>query len=108
MQSWSTDNGESWSKVTKTNLPNPNSGTDAVTLKNNDHLLVYNPIRRGRNKLNVALSTDGIHWKDIIALEDEPTGEFSYPAIIQAANGNIHITYTHQRKKIKHVVLTVN
>jgi alpha-L-fucosidase len=108
VQSWSTDNGESWSKITKTNLPNPNSGTDAVTLRNSSHLLVYNPQQRGRNKLNVAQSKDGINWKDIIVLENEPTGEFSYPAIIQSSNGNIHITYTHQRKKIKHVVLTVN
>ena len=108
VQSWSTDNGETWSTVTRTNLPNPNSGTDAVTLKNGKHLLVYNPLQRGRNKLHVAISQDGINWKDIHVLENETQGEFSYPAVIQSPDGIIHITYTHQRKKIKHVALKLN
>ena len=31
--SWSSDNGETWSKVTLLDVPNNNSGTDAVTMK---------------------------------------------------------------------------
>ena len=34
-------------------------------------------------------------------LESEP-GEYSYPAIIQAQDGNVHVTYTWNRKQIKH------
>ena len=31
--------------------------------------------------------------------------EFSYPALFQDKSGLIHLAYTWQRKKIKHVVL---
>lgn len=111
VQTWSSDNGNTWSPLNKIALPNPNSGSDAVTLRNSLQVLVYNPLQKGkewwngRNKLVVAVSTDGIHWKDIYTLEDAPSGEYSYPAIIQTKDGGVHISYTMDRKNIKHVVL---
>ena len=105
LESRSTDNGETWSALAKTEVRNPNSGIDALTLKNGMHLLVYNPTPSGENwssgrqKLNLAISKDGEHWQDIYKLEDQDTGEYSYPAIIQDAEGFIHISYTYQRKK---------
>jgi len=106
LSSFSNDNGRTWSKLIPTALPNPNSGIDAVTLKDGRHLLVYNHIIKGRNILNVALSEDGIEWKAAALLENEPKeGEFSYPAVIQTSDGLVHITYTWNRKLIKHVVI---
>lgn len=104
VQSWSTDGGKTWSAFTATNLPNPNSGIDAVTLADGRHLLIYNDTERGRTPLNVAVSDNGIHWRNVVTLETQP-GEYSYPAIIQADNGTVHITYTWKREKIKHVSL---
>ena len=110
IQSWSDDNGKTWSKMTATELPNPNAGTDAVTLKDGRQLLVYNhtirngPFPSGRNMLNVAISKDGEDWKPVLTLE-RTRGEYSYPAVIQASDDRVHITYTYQRKSVKHVIL---
>jgi predicted neuraminidase len=109
-ESRSTDGGKTWSELTASELPNPNAGTDAVTLADGRHLIVYNHTTRGlgfpsgRNMLNVAISTDGKAWKPVMTLERE-RGEFSYPAVIQSADGKVHITYTYQRRSVKHVVV---
>jgi predicted neuraminidase len=100
----SADAGRTWGEMSLTDLPNPNSGTDAVTLADGRHLLIYNHTERGRSPLNVALSTDGNVWTPVVTLESGP-GEFSYPAIIQASDGKVHITYTWKRRKIAHAVL---
>ena len=100
----SPDNGRTWGKMGLTSLPNPNSGTDAVTLADGRHLLVYNNTPKGRTPVSVAISRDGAEWKHILDLETAP-GEYSYPAVTQAADGRVHITYTWKREKIRHVVL---
>lgn len=111
-QSWSEDGGKTWSQMEATMLPNPNSGTDAVTLRDGRHILVYNHIMPSetwglRNKLNMAISEDGIQWKAAVLLEndEDENAEYSYPAVIQTKDGLIHITYTWNRKLIKHVVV---
>lgn len=101
---WSDDEGRSWSEMQPISLPNPNSGLDAVTLRDGRALLVYNHTPRGRSPLNVALSDDGRHWHAALVLEDQP-GEYSYPAVIQTGEGLVHLTYTWKRQRIKHVVL---
>jgi predicted neuraminidase len=104
-QVWSEDGGTSWGNMTLTSLPNPNAGTDALTLKDGRHFLVYNHSTKGRSPLNVAVSADGEHWQAALVLEDEPGQEFSYPAVIQTADGLVHITYTWERVRIKHAVV---
>jgi predicted neuraminidase len=102
--SWSRDGGKTWSALAATSLPNPNSGIDAVMLKDGRSLLVYNHTAKGRSPLNMAVSVDGKIWKAGPTLESEP-GEYSYPAVIQTSDGMVHITYTWKRARIKHVVL---
>jgi len=101
----SDDAGRTWTPPAPTELPNPNSGIDAVTLRDGRHVLVYNPLERGRDRLSVAVSGDAVHWTTTLALENEPGQEFSYPAVIQAADGTVHITYTWKRRRIKHVAV---
>jgi len=100
----SSDNGKTWSEMTLLDVPNPSSGTDAVTLADGRHLLVYNPTRLGRTPLSVALSRDGKDWKSVLVLENQQ-GEYSYPAVIQTPDGRVHISYTWKRKRIKYVVI---
>jgi len=111
-ESWSDDNGKTWSKMTATSLPNPNSGTDAVTLKDGRQLLIYNHTTKkgeepnNRNMLNLAISEDGHNWTPVVTLETKPAKSgYSYPAIIQTSDGLVHITYTYLRQSIKHVVI---
>jgi predicted neuraminidase len=107
----SDDGGKSWGRMTLGTLPNNNSGTDAVTLKDGTHLITYNhvggtPNAWGgkRTPLNVATSPDGKNWNAALVLESEP-GEFSYPAVIQTRDGLVHVTYTWQRQRIRHCVI---
>jgi predicted neuraminidase len=106
LTSVSEDNGHSWSSFTSCGLPNPNSGIDALTLADGRHLVVYNHLTSGRNMLNVAISDDGKTWKAAVLLENGQKGsEYSYPAVIQSDDRMVHITYTWNRKQIKHVVI---
>jgi len=102
-QAESKDGGETWSAAKPTELPNPNSGIDLIQTGKGDLFLVYNHTKQGRSPLNLARSEDeGKSWTRVVTLEEEP-GEFSYPAIIQARDGQLHITYTWNRRHIKHV-----
>lgn len=100
----SDDAGKSWGAISLTTLPNPSSGTDAVTLRDGRHLLIYNHTAKGRSPLNLALSKDGKTWQAALVLESEP-GEYSYPAIIQTRDGLVHATWTWKRQKVKHAVI---
>lgn len=108
---WSEDAGLTWSPLELLEVPNPNSGTDAVSLADGRHLLVYNPTTAPaaewggpRTPLSLAVSGDGRQWRRVVDLETQP-GEYSYPAIIQAADGLVHVTYTWRRQRIRHRVV---
>lgn len=114
IETWSSDNGETWTPLQKSSLPNNNSGTDAVTLKDGRQLLVYNHVlphdslkngKGPRTPLNVAISKDGKEWYAAAILEDSPVSQYSYPSVIQSKDGMVHIVYTWRRKKIKYAKL---
>jgi predicted neuraminidase len=112
-ETWSHDGGRTWSALELSDLPNCNSGIDAVTLRDGTrgdgrrHLLVYNHsnLEKVRYPLNVAISRDGETWEAAAVLEDEPPGQYSYPCVIQTSDGLVHIAYTFKRRTIKHVVI---
>jgi alpha-L-rhamnosidase len=112
LETWSKDNGRTWSPLDTTSLPNNNSGIDGVTLKDGRQLLVYNHVlppgtqtKGARTPLNVAISKDGKKWYAAAILEDSPISQYSYPTVIQTLDGLVHVVYTWRRLRIKHVVI---
>ncbi|HOA34613.1 MAG TPA: exo-alpha-sialidase, partial [Clostridiales bacterium] len=99
----STNYGRTWCKAYPTSLPNNNSGIDLVKVPDGRIFLLYNNVADNwgkRNPLTLAVSTDnGDTWENIMDLETDDPGEFSYPAITYK-DGSLHMTYTHNRERI--------
>jgi len=109
--SWSYDNGETWTREEHLKIRNNNSGIDAKRLSDGRFVLIYNDTGNspGKNKgprtpLCLALSEDGVNWKKFLTLEDAKKGEYSYPTIIQGADGDLRAIYTYfYRERAKYV-----
>jgi predicted neuraminidase len=112
MKSVSKDNGFDWSIAQKSSIINPGTSVEAISLDNGDWVMVYNDIENGRHSLAVSLSGDeGETWKWTRHLEKmgPEEGSFSYPSVIQANDGIIHITYSfhlNKDKTIRHVAFS--
>lgn len=105
---FSGDNGWTWDEATESELPNPDSALDALKLDDGRILLVYNHAVEGRSNLRLAISGDqGRSWQTAAVIEEQTDKEFSYPQLAEDGNGRIHLTYTWQRKRIKHVEFNV-
>ncbi len=96
--------GRSWSSAEVLDLPNPDSGLDAIRLGDGRLLLAFNDSATGRDNLRLAVSADeGGSWKRVATLAEEKGAEFSYPFLLRTRDGNIHAVFTWKRKAIKHV-----
>ena len=116
----SLDGGKTWGRTTLLDVPNNQSGLDAVTLKRPvsvkigkktlkgiKHVLIYNNFgtlpgtgKGPRTPLSIAVSADGVTWHHLLTLEDSPISQYSYPAIIQGEDGALHAIYTWRRERI--------
>jgi predicted neuraminidase len=108
-ESVSRDGGRTWTPAYATHLPNPSAGIDVARLGDGRLVLVYNHRTRGRGTIHLAVSEDqGATWGAPYLLEGDPQeagSGYSYPAVIQASDGLLHITYTWRRKRIRYVVI---
>ena len=106
LMSRSTDAGQHWSADVKLPLPNPDSAVAGLHRPDGSLLLVFNDTEAGRSSLALAISRDqGESWHTVKHFEQdgEGKGEYSYPYLIRASNGTIHLLYTWNRKRIRHV-----
>jgi predicted neuraminidase len=101
------DDGVTWGVVTSISLPNPGSGVDALRLNSGRWIIVCNDTSDGRNSLAVAVSNDeGLSWNIARHLEQESSGSFHYPVVIQTRDERIHVVYSYfvdGGKSMKHV-----
>ncbi len=105
------DGGKSWSSPEKSALPNPNSAVSVIKLVGGDLLMAFNNSDDGREDLTLAVSRNQGHdWNVMVALEQaEPEAqshqyEYSYPWLLQSADGIIHLLYTWNKERIKHAL----
>ena len=99
------DAGITWSKPQHLELPNPDAAINALPLSGGRILLAFNDSPRGRENLQLALSSDGgVTWQGVARIEEGKGAEFSYPYMMRDSHGRIHLVYTWHRKRIKHVV----
>lgn len=105
---YSSDNGWTWTDAAATGLPNPDSAVDGLRLRDGRILLVYNHAESGRENLRLAVSADEGHsWQPGRVIEAAAHKEYSYPCLTEDERGRIHLTYTWQRERIKHVEFNV-
>ena len=108
MRADSEDQGETWSVATDTELQGATASVQVVTLKDGRWVLVHNDTEGARDRLAVSISGDEGNTWHTRHLEDAPGNGYAYPAIIEASDGLLHLTYTHQEapgKSIAHTVI---
>ena len=107
----SKDNGETWQVSTKNAIPNTAS-VELLVLQDGRWAFLGNDIDDGRYRIGLFLSDNEgktWNWKTYLEKVEPNKGSFSYPSLIQTADGLLHITYSYHlekdKKSIKYVVL---
>ncbi|MDA0271806.1 MAG: exo-alpha-sialidase [Proteobacteria bacterium] len=105
---FSEDAGAHWSEPVRTKLPNPNSAVSIINLGDGKLLLALNDLEDGRHRMSLAMGSAG-NWKMVKVLEEETATdpgqeyEFSYPSMGIDPDGFIHLVYTWNQRRIKHL-----
>nr|WP_255532965.1 sialidase family protein [Polynucleobacter sp. CS-Odin-A6] len=104
------DAGQSWLVTKDLEIPNPNAALAALTLTNGTRVMVLNNVEAGRYRLVMVMrELNSTQWKVVQVLEDDELlasdqrREFSYPYLVSASGENVHLVYTWDRKKIRHI-----
>lgn len=95
----STDDGETWSAATDTDIPNPSSSLEVIALQDGHWFMVCNDTEDGRHLLTAFLSDDEGHtWKWSRPLESskDRSESYAYPSVIQSQDGLLHMTYSYK------------
>lgn len=102
----SSDHGHTWTKPAPTMFYNPNSQTALCCTSKGKVVLVLNNLPKGRHWLAYTVSDDGGYtWSPLETIhgKDDPseTGkQYSYPSIIELADGKLLVSYTWNREQI--------
>ncbi len=100
--------GRFWSSPVTLDLPNPDSGLDALRLTDGRVLLIFNDSTSARDNLRLAVSADeGKTWRRVATLDQVSERGVDYPFVIQARDGLVHIVYSSKLAAIKHIVFNI-
>jgi predicted neuraminidase len=105
--STSADKGLTWSTVRDSELPNPGSGADVVTMSNGHWALAYNDTENGRHSLAISISTDeGKSWEytrhlELATRDRNIATSSAYPSIIQGRGDFLYVVYSYHHKDRK-------
>lgn len=117
----SKDDGLTWTPPSDSEIFNSGTSVDVIALQSGEWMMVNNDTERGRHSLALSISDDeGKTWKWTRHIEldtrSEKASSFHYPSLIQAADGQLHLTYSlflnhipagEPRKSIKHARFNV-
>lgn len=104
------DGGRHWTHPEITDLPNPDSAVAGLALDADTDLLALNNTEDGRHRLSLAIRKRGKPWQVIRVIEEQTPSEpgshefeFSYPSLVMTGDGTIHLAYTWNQKRIRHL-----
>ena len=110
LKTTSADGGMHWTRPIKLDLPNPNSSVALLSLGDGTLIAVLNDLEAHRYQLRLAVSTTGGQsWGGIRTIEQNHTSphghefRFSYPSLARDNKGIIHLSYTWNQGRIKHL-----
>jgi predicted neuraminidase len=110
-RSTSLDRGRTWSSAVETTIANPNSAVDVARLDDGRLVLAFNPVSGNwirRTPLSLAMSSDdGDSWGNVVNVEGNPNGSFSYPTLV-CRGGRTVMSYTFNRGKIACIGICVS
>lgn len=93
-ESFSTDNGKTWSVARQYFMPNTDTRFNIKELETGEWVMVYNNSQSGRTNMTMAISRDeGKTWENKILLHER---QCSYPDVL-VHNGQVHVVFDDGR-----------
>jgi predicted neuraminidase len=94
------DGGAHWSDAPDLPLVNPDSSVAALTVSEQQHVLVHNSSPHSRGLLDLSASPNGLEWTSLAPLaHGTDADEYSYPALAWA-DDDLWVSYTDHRERI--------
>jgi BNR repeat-like domain len=108
----SKDNGKTWSKAYRTDIPNPGALTDLIRLKDGRIALIHNPAPHRRNPMSIWISNDEMKsWyikQDLIFVEKKDGRHgLAYPNAIITQEGKLCFVYDKGRREVCFVEVNI-
>lgn len=100
------DGGQTWSEPSVLSIDNNDSPVAVARITPDCMIMVYNPTYE-REKIRLAVSKDGTHWRDLMTLDQSKLNnnqtliEYSYPTIAIHYD-LIDLVYTYHRQGFRH------